>query len=93
MSNFLVLLQFGHPWPSQWLFGICQNSPCSGHMIHTFSEAFLANYFDNNGIKYEENFIVNVPKEIRPTGIIKIDFYLPEYNTFIEYNGKQHYIM
>ena len=56
-------------------------------------EAFLANYFDNNGIKYEENFIVNVPKEIRPTGIIKIDFYLPKYNIFIEYNGKQHYIM
>ena len=56
-------------------------------------ETFLADYFDNNNIKYEENFIVSVPIEIRPTGIIKIDFYLPEYNTFVEYNGKQHYIM
>ena len=56
-------------------------------------ETFLADYFNNNNIKYEENFIVSVPIEIRPTGIIKIDFYLPEYNTFVEYNGKQHYIM
>lgn len=56
-------------------------------------EAFLANYFDNNNIEYKENFIVEVPTKIRPTGIIKVDFYLPAFNTFVEYNGKQHYIM
>lgn len=56
-------------------------------------EAFLANYFEDNNIEYKENYIVEVPIEIRPSGIIKIDFYLPDYNLFIEYNGKQHYIM
>lgn len=57
-------------------------------------EAFLANYFDSNNIEYKENFIVSgISKDIRPSGIIKVDFYLPKYNTFVEYNGKQHYIM
>ena len=70
------------------------NSKCGCPKCNrSHGETFLADYFDNNNIKYEENFIVSVPIEIRPTGIIKIDFYLPEYNTFIEYNGKQHYIM
>jgi len=53
----------------------------------------LANYFEDNNIEYEENYIVEVPIEIRPTGIIKVDFYLPKFNTFVEYNGKQHYAM
>lgn len=29
---------------------------------------------------------------LRESNKTYIDFYLPEYNTFIEYNGQQHYI-
>ena len=70
------------------------NSKCGCPKCNrSHGEAFLANYFENNNIEYKENYIVEVPIEIRPTGIIKIDFYLPKFNTFVEYNGKQHYIM
>ena len=70
------------------------NSKCGCPKCNrSHGEAFLANYFDTNNIEYKENYIVKVPVEIRPSGIIKIDFYLPKYNTFIEYNGIQHYIM
>lgn len=70
------------------------NSKCGCPKCNrSHGEAFLANYFENNNIEYKENYIVEVPIEIRPTGIIKVDFYLPKFNTFVEYNGKQHYIM
>ena len=45
-------------------------------------------YFSNNHINYIMQYEVKVPSNIRSTEIIKIDFYLPEYNTFVEYNGK-----
>ena len=70
------------------------NSKCGCPKCNrSHGEAFLANYFENNNIEYKENYIVEVPIEIKPTGIIKVDFYLPKFNTFVEYNGKQHYIM
>lgn len=56
-------------------------------------EELLMHYFDNSNIIYETQYKICVPTDIRKTGIIKIDFYLPEYNTFVEYNGKQHYIL
>ncbi len=56
-------------------------------------EELLMNYLNSVNIKYESQYKVIVPNDIRKTGKIFIDFYLPEYNTFIEYNGIQHYIM
>lgn len=56
-------------------------------------EQILLQYFIKNNIKYIEQYEVTVPSTIRKTKKIYIDFYLPEYNTYIEYNGKQHYIM
>ena len=56
-------------------------------------EEFLMNYFKDTNIKYISQYEVSVPSNIRITGKIFVDFYLPEYNTFVEYNGKQHYIM
>lgn len=56
-------------------------------------EEFLMNYFKDANIEYISQYEVSVPSNIRITGKIFVDFYLPEYNTFVEYNGKQHYIM
>lgn len=56
-------------------------------------EKEIENLLRNKNIKYINQFEIPVPIKIRMTGIAKIDFYLPDYNTFIEYNGKQHYIM
>ena len=67
----------------------CGCPKCS--MSH--GEEFLMNYFKDTNIKYISQYEVSVPSNIRITGKIFVDFYLPEYNTFVEYNGKQHYIM
>ena len=55
-------------------------------------EEMLKRYFDSNCIQYIMQFEVQVPASIRRTKVIKVDFFLPDYNCFVEYNGKQHYI-
>ena len=56
-------------------------------------EREIEQWLIKNKIKYIHPFVIeNIPKDIRTTGIIKPDFYLPSYNLIIEYNGKQHYI-
>ena len=46
--------------------------------------------------EYSINFIrqykIEINNKINKSGITSIDFYLPIYNVFIEYNGIQHYI-
>lgn len=45
-----------------------------------------------NNISYIGQYEIDIDKSIRVSGKTYIDFYLPEYNIAIEYNGKQHYI-
>lgn len=49
-------------------------------------ESMLMNY----DIKYLPQFFIKDPFGDKTN--VYIDFYLPQYNTFIEYNGEQHYI-
>lgn len=51
-------------------------------------EEEVCNILLSNGIKFIRD---QVPNEINTSGHAYIDFYLPEYNTFVEYNGIQHY--
>lgn len=55
-------------------------------------EAIVKNYLDKNNIAYKKQYRIKFPKEIRISEYGYIDFYLPEHNIFIEYNGAQHYI-
>ena len=55
-------------------------------------ENIIKNYLDKNSINYLSQYEINVPKNIRISSKAYIDFYLPDYNTFIEYNGEQHYV-
>lgn len=50
-------------------------------------EETISKYLHNKSIKFEEQYII--PYEDKK---ILVDFYLPTFNTFIEYNGRQHYI-
>lgn len=34
----------------------------------------------------------SVSSKVNPSGFLLVDFYLPKYNTFIEFNGQQHYV-
>ena len=46
-------------------------------------EVFIANYLDKKGIKYIYEKPVSVGKDV-----LKPDFYLPEYDVYVEYWGK-----
>jgi hypothetical protein len=53
-------------------------------------EQSIINILNKWNIKYEPQFPIF--SKINISGWLYVDFYLPEYNTFIEYNGEQHYI-
>lgn len=50
------------------------------------SEQFISMVLDNLKIKYIREYLVQYNNHQH-----RFDFYLPEYNTCIEYNGQQHY--
>lgn len=54
-------------------------------------ELEIQNYLECNNIKYFSQFKVPIDQSINHSGKAYVDFYIPEYNTFIEYNGIQHY--
>lgn len=51
-------------------------------------EKYIRNYLDKNNINYipQKKF-----KELKDKDYLSYDFYLPDYNMLIEYQGKQHY--
>ena len=51
-------------------------------------EKFIRNYLDKHNIKYESQKRFHGLKD---KTYLSYDFYLSEYNTLIEYQGKQHY--
>ena len=52
-------------------------------------ELNISQFLTKHNIEFIPQYIINCP--INVSGIAKVDFYLPTYNIFIEYNGKQHY--
>lgn len=52
-------------------------------------EANITSFLKEHNVKFVAQHIIDCP--INVSGIAKIDFYLPDHNLFIEYNGKQHY--
>lgn len=54
-------------------------------------EIMVTDWLTNNNIKFEQEYLIKFPFIVRKKPFIFIDFYLPEHNMFIEYNGKQHY--
>lgn len=54
-------------------------------------EAIIGYYLKQNNIEYKSQYPVKLEKQMFSRNRLKIDFYLPNYNTFIEFNGIQHY--
>ena len=54
-------------------------------------ERTVALWLDSHNIRYERQFIVTSEQVLFGRNRFAIDFYLPNYNTFIEFHGKQHY--
>lgn len=55
-------------------------------------ESIVQDIMEQYHIKYESQYKINIDNIINSSGYAYIDFYLPDYNIFIEYNGIQHYI-
>lgn len=55
-------------------------------------ESIIEKYLKENCIKYLDQYGIDIPENIRISKNTFIDFYLPDFNIFIEYNGIQHYI-
>lgn len=55
-------------------------------------EKFVYNILKKLNINFIREYEIPLPTSIRSSGKGYIDFYLPDFNIFIEYNGQQHYI-
>lgn len=55
-------------------------------------EKFVEQCLIDSNINYISQYKINIDTTINSSGYAYIDFYLPTYNAFIEYNGEQHYI-
>lgn len=55
-------------------------------------EAIIRNIMEEYYVKYQNQYRINISKTINSSGYSYIDFYLPDFNIFIEYNGIQHYV-
>lgn len=64
---------------------VCNN--CSNHNM-SIGELKIKQYLDSNKYNYEYQKWFDDCRDINP---LPFDFYLPEYNVVIEYDGEQHY--
>ena len=55
-------------------------------------EKMIFNIFKEYQINFIPQYDINIDDKINKLGRTTIDFYLPDFNMFIEYNGIQHYI-
>lgn len=55
-------------------------------------EQKVREYLNLHNINYIDQYEINIDKNINFSGKAYLDFYLPDYNIAIEYNGIQHYI-
>lgn len=56
----------------------------------SFGEAILCEFLDSLGIDYETQKTFDDLRSVNGR-LLRYDFYLPDYNLLIEYNGDQHY--
>lgn len=54
----------------------------------SFGESFLKDYFDELNLIYEQQKTFS---DLKYKNNLKYDFYIPKYNTLVEFDGSQHY--
>ncbi len=57
----------------------------------SLGEEKVYNVLKENNFKVESQYTFNDCKSSKYNAILKFDFYLPDYNCCIEYQGQQHY--
>lgn len=86
----IVCPEHGEFWqtPHDHLNGKCGCPSCN----LSKGEREVAKYLKERGIEFISQYEIPIDSRINSSGKAYIDFYLPRYNTFIEFNGVQHYI-
>ena len=69
---------FGHPLPRKCSFAICQNSPCSGQIIQTFS---LYGFSSNFG---RQKVVVRHRNDESIYGVLKNNDLLPDFDFYVQ---------
>lgn len=62
------------------------------HCNSSKGEERIAEFLLNNGISFIRQYCVKPNDLFCKTKLFKVDFFLPDINTMIEFNGEQHYI-
>ena len=57
----------------------------------SIGEDKIALYLERKGIKYKDQYMIHNEDLFCKNRRIYVDFYIPDMNLFIEYNGSQHY--
>ena len=71
-------------------YKLLENRQCSC-ISASSGEQFVRNYLTEHHIKFIPEY--TIPNQtFKSRKFIRIDFYLPDLNIYIEYNGKQHYV-
>lgn len=65
---------------------------CGCSKYRSYGEDKIVKILNKNNIKYIREYSNNTCKFTDTNYLARFDFYLPDYNTIIEYNGIQHYI-
>lgn len=55
--------------------------------VNSYWNMYIRQYLDDNGIECATEYPININGRT-----YRFDFYLPQYNLFIEYDGEQHYM-
>ena len=79
LLNNISDFDFRRKWPKVY---VCDD----GHSVRSLSETLIDNWLYKNGYKHEYEKIVNVNNEYQ--SVIVCDFYLPDFDIYIEYWGK-----
>jgi len=77
----------GHEWETVWYhFAYQGNCNCPQDVKRSIGERMVSSILTANAITFEEQ-----RKLVIDGRTLFLDFYLPDYNLAIEYNGRQHY--
>ena len=60
--------------------------------VQSKGESIIEGYLKLNNINYIYQYNIPINTDINSTGKCAIDFYLPDYDLYIEFNGMQHYM-
>jgi hypothetical protein len=79
-----------HVWIAAPASIYCQKTGCP-KCNKSLGEKAIRNILERNNIKFAQDYSIYVNGMIEGEHPKLVDFYLSEYNLYIEYNGRQHY--